>query len=402
MEQQQPIEVIEHIYDFLLNCKNKVVVLYGGSGAGKSYTIAQYLLIEKLYKTPARVLVTRKVNPSIRLSVYKLFLELLEKYKIPYEEARSIQTIYFPLSGAELIFRGMDDPEKIKSAEFNYIWMEEANEFDFDDYQQLKLRLRRPSKDINQLFLSFNPVMSWIKDFLFDQQAEKDIGILNLTYKDNPFLPSEYIELLKTLETQDDAYYTVYVLGQFAEIGEAIYTKWEMLNEMPTRFDDIVYGVDFGFNFPSVILEVGLQDNNIYVLREFYETRLTNADLIQVMKKFITNKKRTIYCDPSEPDRIEEMRREGFFATKGDNDVLAGIDFLKSRRIYINPECVHTLKEIRNYSWQKAGTIILDKPVKINDHTMDALRYATTGWRRLGSVTKSIATIKRVSIADNF
>lgn len=371
------VKVIKKIYAFLQECrKQKEIVVYGGAGSGKSYTVAQFLIIEKLLSNRnKRLLVTRKYNPSLKVTTWQLIHELLSELEIPYLENKTEQVLQLPRRN-EIYFRGLDDAEKIKSAEFNYIWMEEATEFDFEDYLQLKLRLRRATTSVNQLFLTFNPVAGWTQKQFFEQESD-DVAILHTTYLDNPFLDIEYTKMLELLKDQDEAYYQIYTLGRYAILKNKIYNNYQVVSRMPEMYDEIIYGVDFGFNNPSVILEIGLKDDNIYITKELYETRLTNEELIERLKTFVYSKNAEIYADSAEPARITEIARAGFNVYPAEKSVKDGIDFVKRKMIYLYKDCTNTIKEIQMYKWKedRKGNV-LDEPVKFNDHAMDALRYA--------------------------
>jgi phage terminase large subunit len=386
--------VIKKIWRFLKNSPYKINLIYGGAGAGKSCTVAQYIIYLLLRAKNKHILVTRKTNPSLRLTAYRLVLNLLEHYQIPYEHHKADQIIKFKPNRNLIFFRGLDDPEKIKSAEFNYVWMEEATEFTLEEYQQVKLRLRRNTTDHrrNQMFLTFNPIPSWIKEYFFDERKEDDIGIMRVTYKDNPFLDEEYIRLLEELAEQDRTYHKIYALGEFATPGHVIYTHYTIEDKAPNHFDEIIYGVDFGYNNPTAVLKIGILDNEFWVLDEIYQTHLTNQDLIDLLKDFIHSPTALIYCDSAEPQRIQELKRAGFNARPAFKDVKLGIDIVKRQKLHIVKTCANTLKEIKLYRWkQDAQGNILDHPVKFNDHAMDALRYAIASWiKAIGTVSIKI------------
>jgi len=361
------------------------LVIFGGAGSGKSYAVAQYLLILIGYATePLKILVTRKTNPSLRLSALELVKEILSTNNVYFFEQRAEQILSL-LDGSRIYFRGMDDPEKIKSAEFNIVWMEEATEFDEQDYRILKLRLRRPQVRSrkgwlipNQIMLTFNPVSvhNWTYKLFFERQNPSAM-ILHTTYRDNPFLDEEYIRQLEALKNEDKTFYEIYAEGRFATPENLIFTNYRVVKDAPSEFDEIRYGIDFGFNNPTVVLKVGIKDQNVWVLDELYKTKLTNAELIDLLKQFVRERNAPIFADSSEPARIEEIRRAGFNIQPALKDVKAGIDFLKRWTIYISEHCVNTLKEIRNYKWKEdRNGNPLDEPVKFMDHAMDALRYA--------------------------
>ncbi|HQK35171.1 MAG TPA: PBSX family phage terminase large subunit [Spirochaetales bacterium] len=370
------VKTIGKIYRFLQQARVKEVVVYGGAGSGKSYTVAQFLIIDKLLSQRNKyLLIARKYNPSLRLTSYRLVLDVLNKLNVPYLEHKVEQTIELPRRNV-IFFRGIDEPEKIKSAEFNYIWMEEATEFEYNDYLQLKLRLRRATETKNQMFLTYNSLDGWTKKQFYDR-VDSDVEVLHTWYVDNPFLDEEYIQTLEKLIEQDEAFYRIYALGEYAEIKNKIYSNYTITNEVPTAFDEIIYGLDFGYNNPTACLRIGLKDGNIYILDELYERYKTNQELIEMLRDFITEQTAPVYCDSAEPQRIQELIQAGYYAMPSDKSVKDGIDFIKRHKIYISENCTNTIKEIESYKWRedKEGNL-LEEPVKFMDHTMDALRYA--------------------------
>jgi len=365
------IKTIKKIYDFLEQTKSKTVIVYGGAGSGKSYTVALFLIEKFLHESNKHFLITRKTNPSLKLTSYALMLNFLSEIGVPFELNKSEQVIQFNKN--VMVFRGMDDPEKIKSAEFNYVWMEEATEFSLDDYRQLTLRLRRYTNSRNQMYLTFNPLKTtWLYKEFFAQSKE-DTAILKTNYKDNPFLSTEYIETLEGLKNEDETYYKIYALGDFASPEGTIYANFDIVHA--PKCDQVIYGIDFGYNNPSAVLKIGIKDGEYFIMDEIYQTRLTNAELIERLKTFVDRS--PVYADAAEPNRIEEIRQAGFNIYAADKSVKDGIDCVKRQKLHIDPKCVNTLKEIEGYKWRqdKDGNS-LDDPVKYMDHAMDALRYA--------------------------
>ncbi|MGB9834996.1 MAG: terminase large subunit, partial [bacterium] len=140
------------------------------------------------------------------------------------------------------------------------------------------------------------------------------------------------------------------------------------------------------YNNPTVLLEIGIKDQEIYIIREFYRSQITNADLISVLKDWQI--KGVIYADASEPARIEEIARNGFHVKPAEKSVKDGIDLLKRKKIHVAQSCSNFIKEIKGYKWKEdAKGNILDEPVKFMDHAMDAMRYAIyTHFRAQGGV----------------
>lgn len=394
MNDKKSVKMIGKIAEFMFDKlpSNKPAIIYGGAGSGKSHNVALFLItLYILSLEPFRVLITRKTNSSLSLTAYKLVEDLLKQLEIPYEHIKSEQIIRFD-DGTEFYFRGIDDPEKIKSSEFNTAWLEEATDFDENDYLQIKLRLRRQPFRIrtfdnkivtvpNKPILTFNPVSmyNWIYGRFFDRNKKETADILHTNFLDNPYLPQDYVEELKRLEETDPVLYKIYTLGIFTETINTIYNNYHIISEteVPDEFEEEMYGIDFGYNNPTAILHIGRIQNDYYVIDEVYETKMTNKDVIETLKDFVKNKDDVIYCDSAEPQRIEELRQNGFLVLPANKNVRDGIDYIKRCRLFISDKCSSTIKEIKLYKWKEdKNGMILDEPVKHFDHSMDAMRYA--------------------------
>lgn len=363
-----------------LNCDKKIVVNVGGTRSSKTYSILLLFLTRLINHGIAnlRFLICRKTSPSLKKSVKKTFDEIVEKLNLNNILLENKQMMEYNYLKSSLIFSGIDEASKIRSTEFNYIFMEEADEFTYEDFRVLILRLSRQNPiGRNQIFLAFNPVdsNSWIKKMFFDKE-NKDCAIIHSTYKDNPFLSEDYIKMIEQLKEEDPEYWKIYGLGEFAKISSLIYDEPVIVSEIPET-EEVIYGLDFGFTNPTALVEVRIKEKDIYVKELLYETNLTNEQLINKLKELIQDKTRPIYADAEEPARIEEIYQAGFNIFPSEKKVKDGIDFVKRFKIHCTNEDVNFLKEIRTYKWQndRQGNII-DKPVKFNDHLLDALRYA--------------------------
>ena len=369
-------------YGYLQETKKRLNILYGSAGSGKSWGIAQFLLLEKLYKgTNNRILVTRKTRPELKKSCWLLFNDLISKYDLPgCEKNKSDLTL--TVGNNQMFFVPLDDPEKLKSFErINYVWAEEATELNIDDFIQLNLRCRGENKGgTNQLFYSFNPIdeQSFFKDIV--DAPKENTGVNHSTYKDNAFLEKEYIEELENLINQDVTYHKIYTLGIWASPENIIYTNWDTIDVFP-ECEEVGYGLDFGFNNPTALVKIGLKDQEAYLDERIYESKLTNTDLIDKMKEDIPEDKRSrvIRADSAEPARIQEIHNAGFNihpCIKGKDSVKVGIDRCKRIKLHITKDSVNTLKEIKGYKWKedKNGNV-LDEPVAFKNHALDAKRY---------------------------
>jgi phage terminase large subunit len=154
------------LFEITRDSKAKVLVHVGGAGSSKSHSIAQYIIYVLVTKKNKQIAVMRKTFPALRLTAMSLILDLLKEYGI-YDEKFHNKTENSYVYGTNKIwFMSLDDPEKIKSANLSLVWLEEGNEFDYEDYIIIKLRLRAPTTDDdpNQMIISMNPsdAYGWI------------------------------------------------------------------------------------------------------------------------------------------------------------------------------------------------------------------------------------------------
>jgi len=371
-------DINENFENFFKN-KKRECVIYGGAGAGKSYASAQKVLIYNLLFPESKTLIMRKTYPALKLTSLELIEKLLNKYMIKYDINRS-ELILKLGNGSRMIFKSLDNPEKIKSiSDVNLIWFEEPTEISEKDYDIVNLRLRGEElkKGFRQIILSFNPIDR--NHWLFKRFFEKEVDIYKgkFTYKDNKFLDSEYKKVLEDLKEKDEYLYNVYCLGEWGTLKGQIYTKWDTFKE-DKEYEDIIAGIDFGYNNPTAYLLIGIKDDEIYVFDEIYRTQLTTPEIIDLIKEKLKmwNVNPDIYCE-HEPDRNKAFMQAGLKVFEAKKDVLVGINFLKTKKLHIHERCINTIKEIQGYKYKEdRNGNVLEEPVKFNDHTMDALRYA--------------------------
>jgi phage terminase large subunit len=388
--------VLNSIYQEAHKTKKRTRVLYGGSGSGKSYFVAQETILNMLSDNRYRYLCVRKTGKSIRNSVFEQLVSMIKEYDLyKYFDINKTEMSITCLNGAKLITSGLDDVEKLKSiAGINRIWIEEASEISEADLEQLDLRLRGHNEVGYQITLTFNPIseLHWLKKKYFD--LPNDAYIIKTTYKDNKHLDDEYIKKIEQLKDYDYQYYRIYALGEWGSMGNLIFTNWEVAEIDKSVCDNFYNGVDFGFaDDPFVFLRVHYDKKHrtIYVLDEIYEKGLHNDEASRLMKPLVNNE--IVMCDSAEPKSISELRRYDINAKgvkKGKDSVMAGIKWIQQHKVVIDKSCINTIKEFSGYKWKedKDGNTI-PKPIDINNHTIDTLRYAleptqtdsTWGWK---------------------
>lgn len=379
----------ETYYPYLLDYKHRYEVYYGGAGSGKSVFVAQKLIFKALNQK-RKILVIRKVGTTLKDSVFQLINDTLKEWKI-YNLCQvnlSTYTITLP-NDSVFLFKGLDDREKIKSiTDITDIWCEEATELAEDDYTQLDLRLRALKPDL-QLICSFNPVSkaNWVykKWFASSVQPNGDTFILKTTYKDNRFLPKEYINALEEKQQTNYSYYKIYALGEFCSLDKLVFSNWETADFDNREINGVLLvGLDFGFVNDTTALIASLLDEEnkrLYIFKEWGATGKTNKEIADVITALGFSKS-VIIADSAEPKSIEELRRDGISrireSTKGKDSIIHGIQKLQNYKIIVHPACEKIITEFENYSWKKdkqSGEYI-NQPIDEFNHFIDALRYS--------------------------
>lgn len=370
-----------------------IVANVGGVRSSKSYSIAQCINAYALEYPGLSIGICRKVASTLTNTVVRPFIKVANTFNA-WSDGNYNKTeryyVYNLDDGNEkkstIQFFGLDDIEKIKSTEFNLIWMEEATGFSYEDFSFLQTRLSAKKPDDwkqNQIILSLNPsdARGWIRKELLPQP---NVCLIESTYKDNPFLSQEYIRNILALEHTNPRMYKMLVLNQWGMSEGRVFDKWELYDEetAPKDFDQVIYGLDFGYNHPTALIQCSFKDNEVYLKEVIYKQYLTNRELIDLMDRLGVDKKLTMIADSAEPARIDDIFNRGYDRVEGIKkiDVVKTIDIVKKYKIYIHKESKNLQSEFDEYEWKKnlAGQY-LDKlePDKQHDDGIAAVRYAT-------------------------
>ncbi|MCE5527045.1 PBSX family phage terminase large subunit [Staphylococcus pseudintermedius] len=390
----QPSKVFnKNIFEILFNYDYFTEVHYGGGSSGKSHGVIQKVVLKALkdWEYPRRILWLRKVQSTIKDSLFEDVKECLINYGI-WDMClwnKTDNKVKLP-NGAVFLFKGLDNPEKIKSIKgVSDIVMEEASEFTLNDYTQLTLRLRERKHKLKQIFLMFNPVskLNWVYKYFFEHgKPMKGVLIRQSSYKDNKFLDDMTRENLEMLATRNPAYYKIYALGEFATLDKLVFPKYEkrIISDKEVGHLPSYFGLDFGYvNDPSAFIHVKIDSDNkkLYVMSEYVKKGMLNNEIAQVINDLGYSKEK-ITADSAEQKSIMEIKANGIDrivpAMKGKDSVMAGIQFISQFDIVIDERCYKTIEEFDNYTWKKDKNTdeYYNEPVDTYNHCIDALRYA--------------------------
>ncbi len=357
-----------------LNATTRIVVNQGGTRSSKTYSLAQLIILKALQEQGKVYTICRKTLPALKGTAYRDVMSILEQHNLYNPDNHNKSELTYRLNNNDIEFISVDMPQKIRGRKRNVLWLNEANEFSFEDWVQLSLRTTE------NIYLDFNPSdpYSWIYDNVMNRE---DCTFIKSTYLDNPFLPKETIKEIERLRDLDSNYWKIYGLGDMAQPTETIFRQFEIANSVPSEASLIAIGMDFGYsNDPTAIAEVYKLNDDLYINELIYSKGLTNQDIAEKLRELNITRQTEIIADSAEPKSIEELHRLNFNikgAKKGADSINMGIDILRRFKIHITKNSINTLNEFKFYKWltDKNGHIVNKPATNQQDHLIDAVRY---------------------------
>lgn len=434
------MNISERFLNYVLDWDYEKYLLVGGYGSGKSQATAQKIIL-KLLQEKRTCLVVRNVFTTIKDSCFVLFETIVsEMGMLSYSDkqegivfVKSPMEIRFP-NGSRIIFRGMDNKEKIKSIYgVSIIWIEECSEINEGVYNELLGRMRQPGVTLHCI-MTCNPInrTNWVYNTFFERtiinideygnQTEKKVKIQDeeefynrrtlvnktngvyyhhSTADDNGFLPKAYIRNLDNLKTIDPELYEVARRGRFGVTGLRVLPNFivatnnrefrNAVNTIPSRFH--FFGFDFGFETSyNALVSCCVDDMHkiLYIYDEIYMNHITDnlfceLPSVQKTKHRVETLNSIIYADASEPKTIKYYRQQGFKIAKCKKYPGSRLENTRKmkrfRSIVCSPKCVNTIRELSEltYKKDKNGQLILDE-FNIDAHTFSIIILGVYKW----------------------
>lgn len=374
----------------LFEASDEELLAYGGASSGKSFTIADKLLLAGPAQPKAKLktVVIRRTLPSLKATSLDILQKRAELFGLPFGLNKNELTA--ECGNMHFLFRSAnnkEDIEKLKSlTDVDFVWINELPELRDEDYEEILRRLRGGESWYNQLIADFNPIgkTSWVYERFF-QKNVGNVRKLHFTPEDNhpAYLATpkakRYIERLKALKDHNPNAYKIYYLGEWGEL-EGVIFDWDVVPLPDMAWDSVGYGGDFGYTVdPAALVKVYRKADEYWFEEMIYETGLDNQQLgKRCLRMGLTGNDTTIW-DCAEPKSIAELCVLGLTALpclKGPDSVKAGIDCLKQHKCHIVEGSEHIIREARSYVWKvdKNGKP-LAVPVEFDDHAMSAIRY---------------------------
>lgn len=363
-------------------------IYYGGRGAAKSWSIAR-VLVKRASKEPLRILCTREFQSSINDSVYRLICDQIHEANLD-EFFEITQTSITSTAGAQFIFKGLRRSiNEIKSMEgIDIAWVEEAQTISNNSWQILIPTIR---KEGSQIWISFNPEEETDPTYQrFVVNTPPNSIKEKVGWEDNPHLPATLeAERLYMLQVDPEAYEHVWG-GACRQISDAVIFRGRFeIDDFPEPPEGtrLYYGVDWGFSVdPMALVRCFILDDTLYVDHEAYGVGVELDDLPAKFNEVPGADKWPVAADNARPETISHMRRKGYNVTgapKWKGSVEDGLAVLKGfKTIVIHARCKHTAEEFRLYSYKTDPLTneVLPIIVSKHDHTIDAIRYALSGY----------------------
>ncbi len=395
--------------------KSKVMLLTGGAGGGKS-RIAGEKINAYLWKyAGATGLIVRKAREFVTKSAVPFMWQTVMGHDPRIIHNSSASMFKYP-NGSVLYYGGMLDDKQRESIRsiggtggVDIIWMEEANAFTEHDYEELLGRLRGTASSWRQIILSTNPDAPnhWInKRLILDRQA----SVYYSRNDDNPNNPSDYQQ---TLELMTGVQYQRMVLGQWVQAEGIVFDSFSIEHNVSesAEYDPanggVIWGVDDGYALgggvgsmsyhPRVVLFAQFTaQGGVNVFAEYNATQEVSETTLSNALAYPYPVPDIAYIDSSASElkmRIWQLGIQTYGATHKVSEGIKNVrrlicDGQGVRLLKVHPRCKNLISEFQSYQYSSNGVVENGepKPLKMNDHNLDALRYLTYVLRYSGGV----------------
>lgn len=400
--------------------KGPAYILYsGGVGSGKTL-IGCISILTMAFLHQGDYLICRLFNPELKLTTYKTFLEICPKELIA-EHRVADQIIKIKTAGGQIsnvIFRGLEEPDKHRSLNLNAAYIDEASQVSEEAFTLLQSRLR--GKHYRKIICTTNPnghswlYRYWIKKDFGNENAKRQFFSVHAPSTENLHLPDGYVQNM--LDSWSEERIKREVMGSWDAFQGQVYTEFERSKHVikpfaiPKEWTRFV-GLDVGYRNPTCAIWCAMDyDGNVYSYNEFYHAEWIIEEICKgrkdtgepgLIKMTGNDKIDGIWVDPSSK---ANRGKESDFTTylehlpptwsliPANNEVSTGIDRVKQLlkldertkqpRLFVFDTCTNLIEQIAQYRYQELtpgqemAKNMAEAPVKKDDHAVDALRYA--------------------------
>ncbi|MFG0247647.1 MAG: phage terminase large subunit [Phycisphaeraceae bacterium JB051] len=403
--------------DLLYN-KSAEVLMEGPAGTGKTRALLEKANLCAIKYPGMRALLVRKTRESMTESALVTFEQKVLPNDWPMltgPSRRQRQSYRYP-NGSVLVIAGMDRASRIMSTEYDMIFAFEARELSEDDWESLLTRLRNGVMPYQQAIADTNPdaPTHWLNQRAFRGQMSR----LRSRHDDNPHVTDAYKDRLEQLTgVRRDRLYKGIWSGQEG----AVYDLWDPAvhvieqHKIPEHYRRI-RSIDFGYTNPFVCQWWAIDpDGRMMLYRELYQSHGLVEDHAQTILKHSEGEPYEATITDHDAEGRATLERYGISTTLAKKSLCSGIQAVTARlkkaadgkpRLMLMQDClIHvdprlseqqkptsTCQEFAGYVWQR-GSDISETPVMVNDHGMDAMRYAVVYLDGLAENTLDVRVI---------
>lgn len=366
------------LYAKLRDCDKKFVVCQGGGDAGKTVTILQVLAVERALSEPNLIIrVVGQDIPNLKRGALKTYQRYVHADTAVNKRTKSYnktERIYTFENGSTIDFVSFSDDQDARGSECDYLFINECNGVSYQMFWQLQRKCRR------QVFLDYNPVgRFWCHEKVLESDEFNTRAVrFIIDHRHNPFLSKEDHEAYENIS--DPEMFKVYARGKTGLIKGLIFGHFKKVEEMPTVFDKIIWGIDYGYtNDPTALVKIYCVGRQRWIEQLTYTPGLTADALKEIIFANGYHPDQPFYSE-HDKDMINQLRRLGIHARLAQKSIAAGISKVKEFECFYMGEEFKT--EIESYKWvmaedMKTGKEVMTNiPVDAYNHLCDATRYA--------------------------
>lgn len=351
-----------------------IISNYGGTRSGKTYSTLQllYLILIGNQKDLMISVVSRSI-PHLKRGCIRDFEQIIESNgRVGFIDVNKTDHTYTFVNNNKIEFFSADNVGKLHGSARDILYVNECNYINEEKIKQLFVRTRGCK------FVDYNPsAQFWIDNY----RSREDFIEFHSTYLDNEFLTKEQVREIES-NKNNSRWWAIYGEGKEYLREGLCYPKVIFDPPHSHKFENPIYGLDFGFHDPTVCVKCEIQDNKLYVEQSFCEQGMDVTDIKNYIWRYCKSGALFI-ADSAEPQIIHELKNAGIHikpCIKGNNSVFEGVQLVNNFEIHCIGTSGCTLaKEFKTYAYEQDDDgnytdTIEDK----NNHCMDALRYCVT------------------------
>jgi phage terminase large subunit len=345
----------------------------GGGDDSKTFSIIPMLITYAVQNKGIEISIVAESIPHLRRGAIRDFLKIMDMVGMYKDDNWNKSSLTYKFTNGSFIeFFSADQPDKLRGARRDVLFVNECNNIDWESYYQMAIRTRK------FIYLDYNPVAEfWVDAELI---GEPDCEMVVLTYKDNEALDASIVKEIE--KAKDKAvtseywrnWWRVYGLGEIGSLEGLVFSNWKTIDTIPDEARLLGYGLDFGYSVDPTAIVAVYQYNEEIILDEIcYRNGMLNSDIAKIIPDEVM-----VYADSAEPKSIDDIRRYGKKikgVTKGKDSINYGIQIMQGFNFLVTNRSTNLIKELRGYIWDKDKRGNLTGAPSGVRHQIDATRY---------------------------